>query len=226
MSSSGLSPGLKAALILAAVVGGVAYSGFLIDLAASPTSAQMSTIVSDLEVPGQRFSPVLRTLDVVSGVLTLVLMPFLWRALPAVRTRWIAVWSLSVFGAFGALSGIISLPCSDTCGDPAQDVQRTIHDTLSTLSTLGLFVGAGAVALAVRHVGPRWLEWAGWGVLLIGAVTGILFVAGDYWHLELTTGITQRVQILSATAWVILIGVYVVREHDTGDAPVRTSPPG
>jgi hypothetical protein len=199
------------ALVAVGIVAGIAYSGFLLDLVLPAGDPDVSVVVSSLEVEGP-FGGILRTLDVVSGVLTLALVPYVWWALPRGRLRHVAVWSLAAFAVGGAMTGIIHLPCgSDAPGCPsgtAQELQALAHDGLSIVSTVAFFVSAGATALAVRRTGPRWLVAAGWASVIAGALTGVVFTAAQALGMAATLGVSQRLQILAVTAWVVCLGVF------------------
>lgn len=208
-------------LVIVGIVAGIAYSGFLLDLVLPNGEVDVSVVVSSLEADGPH-ADVLRTLDVVSGVATLVLAPYVWWALPAGLWRHLAVWSLVAFALGGALAGIIPLPCgADTPDCPAgtaQETQQLVHDGLSVLSTVAFFASAAATALAARRRGPRWVVLAGWASVAVGALTGVVFTTGDLGEMDLTLGISQRIQILAVTAWIICLGVYAATEG------VRASP--
>ena len=79
---------------------------------------------------------------------------------------------------------------------------------LSIVSTAAFFVSAAATAIAVRASGPRWLGVAGWASVAAGAATGVVFTAAEALGMETTLGVSQRVQILAVTAWIVCLGVY------------------
>jgi hypothetical protein len=169
--------------------------------------------VSDLEAQGAPHGALLRSLDAMSALLTLLLVPFLWRALPPGVWRRVAVWSLAAFGVFGVPAGLIPLPCAEGApgcsGDPT-GLQSVAHDATSIASTVGLIASAGATALAVRRTGPRWLCWAGWITVAVQVVSGLLVGAGEVRDgLDDLAGIAQRVEIAGIGAWIVCVAVYV-----------------
>lgn len=207
-----------AGVVLVGILAGIAYSGFLFDLF-DQSGALDLTVVSSLEAPGQPRAPLLRTLDVACGVLTLVLVPHLAAALPRGAWRSVAVWSLVVFAVGGALSGLVPLPCPEgTPGCPAgagEEAQVAVHDAASIVSTVALYLSAGAVIMALRRTGPRWMVVAALAIGGVGVATGIAYAIADLMEADDAVGVTQRLQILGVSAWLVCVGVYAAR-HGAG----------
>ena len=210
-------------LILIGVLAGLTYCGFLVYAAFPADGYGATTVVSDMEAEGAPYSALLRTLDAVSAVLTLLLAPYLWWALPRGIWRQVAVWSLVAFGVFGIPAGVVPLSCAEgSTGCPngtADGLQSLAHDAASIISTGALIASAGATALAVRRTGPRWLVWAGWVTVAIQVVSGLLVGAGEVIEdLGPMGAISQRVEIVGIAAWVVCVGVYAA-SHGVRAAP-------
>ena len=186
------------ALIVVAVVAGLAYSAFLVDVVTPSGGTDVTTVVSSLEVSGPH-AGLLRAADVVSGILVLILVPYLHRALPPGPWRPIAVWSTE--GSPG---------CAD---DASGSLQAAVHDGLTIVSTVAILACMVAVALAVRGTGPRWLAWAGWLSFGFAAITGIVTALSDLAGRDASVGVAQRLQILGVTVWIVLLGVYLAAEN-------------
>lgn len=203
-------------LIVIAVVAGVAYSGFLVYYAFPVEGVDAVTVVSDLEAEGAAHGVALRSLDVVSALLTLVLVPYLWWGLPRGVWRHVAVWGTLVFVVFGVPAGLVPLPCGEDVprcpAGTAEEVQAMAHNATSIISTTALIFGAGAAALAVRRQGPRWLKWAGWLTVGVQVASGLAFAVGYLAGWDALTGVVQRVEILGIAAWIICLGVYAATE--------------
>ena len=199
-------------LVVIGVVAAVAYSGFLVYLAFPADGYGPTAIVSDLEAEGAPHGAVLRILDAASGALTLILVPYLWWALPRGLWRPVAVWSTLVFAVFGIPAGLVALPCDEdapACAQSTADqIQGTAHDVVSIVSTTALIAAAGATALAVRREGPRWLECAGCVTVTIQVATGLIFGAGYLADWDALVGVAQRVEIVGISAWIICLGIY------------------
>ena len=203
------------ALIVVAVVAGLAYSAFLVNVWTPSGGTDVTTVVSSLEVSGPH-AGLLRAADVVSGILVLILVPYLHRALPPGPWRPVAVWSTVVFAVAGGLSGVVPLPCAEGspgCADDASgSLQAAVHDGLTIVSTVAILACMVAVALAVRGTGPRWLAWAGWLSFGFAAVTGIVTALSDLADRDTSVGVAQRLQVLGVTVWIVLLGVYLAAE--------------
>jgi hypothetical protein len=201
---------LPVALVLVGVVAALFYSNFLFHVLYSKTG-DWFVVVSELEVPGEQGATLLRTTDVLCGLLVLVLLPYVWTALVVDGWRVWAVTMMAVFAVAGALAGIIRLPCGAdvVCTSTADEVQRWLHDGLSIASQAAAFVAAAAVGLDIRKHGPRWLHWAAWLTFWVGGVAASVvfgwFAAldADSWQ----TGLAQRLQIGVTSAWLICLGV-------------------
>jgi hypothetical protein len=198
------------ALVLVGALAAIAYSGFVFDLTDASGAIDL-TVVSSLEAPGQPRAHLLRTLDVACGLLTLILVPYLRAALPRGVWRSVAVWSLVAFALGGIVSGIVPLPCPEgTPGCPAgagEETQIAVHDAASIVSTAGLYLSAGAVLMALRRTGPRWILAAALSAVVFGVAYGVadLMSAGD------AVGLAQRLQILGVSAWLVCVAVYCAR---------------
>ena len=198
------APALLADGILAALF----YSNFLLD-AVLPSDHDWSRVVSELEVAGAQTATLLRTTDVLCGLLVLLLLPHVWAGLPPGRWRRWAIWATAIFAVAGAAAGIIPLPCAgpEACTSTRDDLQRWAHDGLSIVSQNAIFVGAMAIALACRHRGPRWMQRAAWITFWVGGVVGTIAFAyfGATDPLSWETGIVQRVQIGTTSAWIVCL---------------------
>jgi hypothetical protein len=199
-----------AAVVLAGILAGIAYAGFLFDLFDDSGDLDLG-VVSSLEVSGQPEAGLLRALDVACAVLTLVLVPFLAAALPAGRWRAAALWSLVVFAVAGVISTVVTLPCADetaSCPSGAgQHAQAAAHDAATVISTAALYVSAAAVGMALRRTGPAWVVRAAVAVVAVGVTCGVASVAAGLASADDAAGAAQRLQILSVSAWLVCVGV-------------------
>ena len=203
-------------LVLVGVVAALFYSNFLLDVVFS-SDHDWFAVVSELEVPGAQTATLLRTTDVLCGVLVLALLPYVWAALPVGGWRTWAVSMTAIFAVTCAAAGIVSLPCADemSCLTTADDIQRWTHDVLSIISQTAVFLGAFAVGLDTRHRGPQWLHRAAWITFWVGGVLGTLVFGyygatdSDSWQ----TGIAQRVQIGITSAWIICLAVLAAMQR-------------
>lgn len=100
-------------LIAVGAAAALAYSGFLLRTFPAGGGVDVTTVVSTLEAEDEPQAGTLRALDIVSAVLTLVLVPFVRRALPSSRWSAATVWSLAVFAVAGIPAGAVPLPCAE-----------------------------------------------------------------------------------------------------------------
>jgi len=204
------------AILVAGAIGAFLYSNFILDYIL-PGRDSFFEVISVLETAGTPNADVLRTTDVIGGILMLVPLPYVWAAMPANGWRIVMIVSTAIFAIGSAISGIVALPCAGEatgCDSTAEQLQRWTHDGASTLSQTGLFVGAIAVAIAIRKVGPQWLRMWGWITFWIGGLLGtVLFgwaaaIDANSWQ----TGAAQRFQVLMSSAWVVCYSIYAARD--------------
>jgi hypothetical protein len=101
------------------------------------------------------------------------------------------------------------VPCDAT----HQVLQSDVHGYASVVSDTALFVGVLAVAIAIHRVGPAWLRRAAWWLLVLGGVVSSLLFG--YFHRTpdpaWAVGASQRVHIVSISAWLLCLGVFAAR---------------
>jgi Protein of unknown function (DUF998) len=204
-----------AALWAFGVAAGLAYSGWVVDLAVAPEH-DWHAVVSTLQVTGAGTATLLRLLDVVCGLLTLALVPAMSAALPGPAPRGpllrrVAIGSTVAFAAGCIGAAVVPLPpCAvdARCRGVGPVAQQLVHDAFSIGSLAGVLVGAAAVGVITRHEERRWLSGAAWvTVVLGGGVATALFVlatapVGPSWG----PGIAQRFQILVTSLWLVALG--------------------
>lgn len=203
-------------IVLAGVIGAFLYSNFILDYIL-PGGASVFEVISVLETKGTPNADVLRTTDVIGGILMLVPLPYVWAAMPANGWRVVMVVSTAIFGIGSAISGIVPLPCdgaTNGCNSTAEQLQQLTHDGASTLSQTGLFIGAIAVIVGLRHVGPQWIRTWGQITFWVGGVLGsILFLgAGTIDSTSWETGAAQRFQVLMSSVWVVCYSIYAAKD--------------
>lgn len=198
------------ALVLVGVVAALFCSNFLLDVAFS-SDHDWFAVVSELEVRGAQTATLLRTTDVLCGLLVLALLPYVWAALPSGGWRRWAVSMTAIFAVTGAAAGVISLPCANevSCSTTGDEIQRWMHDGLSIISQTTVFLGALAIGLDTRRRGPRWIHRAAWITFWVGGVLGtiVFSYSGAADSTSWQTGIAQRFQIGMTSAWIICLAV-------------------
>jgi hypothetical protein len=204
------------AILVAGAIGAFIYSNFLLDYLL-PGSTSTFEVISVLETKGTPNADVLRTTDVIGGILMLVPLPYVWAAMPANGWRITMVVSTAIFGIGSAISGIVPLPCGGAttgCNSTVNHLQQLTHDGASTLSQTGLFIGAIAVIFGLRHVGPQWIRtWAQITFWIGGVLGSILFLgAGTIDATSWQTGASQRFHVLMSSVWVVCYSIYAAKD--------------
>jgi Protein of unknown function (DUF998) len=194
-------------ILAVSVLGAFFYANFILDLIL-PGEHDWRTLVSELEKPGYPHAGLLRSTDVVCGLLVLALTPLLWTALPAGRRRGWSVGFLAAFAIGNAVAGAVPLP-DGSSGGTAQ-LQQLVHDVASAISQAALFLGAITVAIGTRRRGPQWLHRSAWATFWVGGVVAsIIFGSAaladsDSWQ----TGAAQRFQLSVSGIWIVCLGYF------------------
>jgi hypothetical protein len=197
------------ALVLASAVAGLFYSNFLLDWVLRGFEG-MGDVVSNLSAPGQPFATVSRVTDFACGVLVLMILPSVRRALPPRPARVVVVAGTAVFAIAAAAAAVITTPCGPhaDCSAPGQQLQGDIHLALSAVSDVGLYIGSAAAWVVTRRTGPRWFAVSAWWLfwvagLVATAVFGICAEVGPEW----AAAAGQRVHIVGMSLWILCLGL-------------------
>ncbi|AWB92423.1 DUF998 domain-containing protein [Aeromicrobium chenweiae] len=222
--------GRATTLVLTSAVAGLFYSNFVLDWVLRGFEG-MGDVVSNLSAPGEPFAVVARVTDFLCGVLVLLILPSVRRALPPGRCRPVVVGGTAVFAVAAAAAAVITTPCGPdiVCSSPAQQRQGDLHLVLSTVSDVGLYIGTAAAWLTTRRVGPRWFALAAWWLfwlagLVATAVFGFFAEVGPEW--VAATG--QRVHIVGMSLWILCLGLLAADAsvHVARAASPRRDPAG
>ena len=228
MLISPINEGYRRSLMLIGCVAAVLYSNFLLDWLLRGFDG-MGIVVSQLEAPGQPHATFLRVTDVLTGVLVLLLLPGVRRAMPAGRWRDLTIWATVVFAVGAIVAAVVALPCGPAQVCAALRLQTNVHDGSSVLSDTGLFVGSAAAWFATRRAGPAWFHRAATIVFWFGGIAA----SAVFGYINLTqhplwaVGTTQRIHILWISVWILCLAVYAAhrperaeRAHLRAHAPV------
>lgn len=187
--------------------------GFVLELVLPGPLPVTTSQVSELSAPGQPGAWLFRTFDVLTGVLVLAIVPGWWTVRRSVAT------SLACYGVGLAFAALAPASCADslqpTClssrlPGPSLTWQDNVHDIGSTVSVLGLLVGAGLAAWALRRSSPRRARVVavGWAFsLVLGAAESL----EDVLVVHTGRGILQRVQIVLLS--VVLVALSLRRRE-------------
>ncbi|WP_182526809.1 DUF998 domain-containing protein [Nocardioides dongkuii] len=204
------SPLLPAVLGLGA---GVLYANFVLDWVRRG-SASLGHAVSELAAPGESQAWVYRAGEVGCAALVLPLLPAVRAGLPAGPGREVVTGATAVFAVGAATAGLVPTPCGP--GVVRDQVDRRprsdLHDGASIVSDSALYLGVAAAWATTRHRGPRWFHRAAGWVLCLGSGSSLVYgyarpSAGRRW----VAGVSQRVNVVTISAWLGCLGVLAAR---------------
>jgi hypothetical protein len=218
MLISPINEGYRRSLMLIGCVAAVLYSNFLLDWLLRGFDG-MGIVVSQLEAPGQPHATFLRVTDVLTGVLVLLLLPGVRRAMPAGGWRYLTIWATVVFAVGAIVAAVVALPCGPAQVCATLRLQTNIHDGSSVLSDTGLFIGSAAAWFATRRAGPIWFQRAATIVFWFGGIAA----SAVFGYINLTqrplwaVGTTQRIHILWISVWILCLAVYAAQRPGRGE---------
>jgi Protein of unknown function (DUF998) len=205
---------------VAGLTGGVLYGSFPVAGLMGSRLSPADSFVSELEVPGQPGSALLRLTGAVCGLLVAVFAMALWYRLPRDRPATLGCVFLAVFGLCGVADARYPMPCTPSTD---RSCQRSI-DQLSVLvqlhrphvlsGALGVFAVVMAMLLLSRARGIRaWSPRLARACLLSALVLSVLGL------LELPliyaghgVGAAERVHVLLISAWIAAPAGYLARD--------------
>jgi hypothetical membrane protein len=165
---------------------------------------------SQLEVAGQPYNWLFVSADVMTGLLSIILVCLLW----ANRTKKhltsamnVIVIGLIMFGLFTAISALLPLSCqtSDTrCGAHLSQTFG-IHDVTGGIASFGLFISLAGAWLYSGKVKPNLSHLVVCCTTILWCVAGIAYLVFTVVN-KYTVGIQQIFLILSGVA-IIVIGI-------------------
>ncbi|WP_127481340.1 DUF998 domain-containing protein [Nocardioides pantholopis] len=220
------SPAVPAALGVGA---GTLYANFVVDWARRG-SASLGHVVSELAAPGEPQAWIYRAGEVGCAALVLPLLPTARAGLPAGLGREVVAVATAVFAAGAAAAAVVPTPCGP--GVVREEVDRrprsNLHDGASIVSDVALYLGVAAAWATTRRRGPGWFHRAAGWVLWLGTGSNLAAgyarpVAGRRW----LGGVSQRVNILTISAWLCclgLIGAQAVRDRSAPPREAGLSP--
>lgn len=214
-------------VVLAGLIG---YCDFPLQwVIGSPLSLTRSYI-SELSVAGQPAYQAFRTGDLVAGFGLAVLAGTLtlWRPSPQMRLGSAALTAAAATSIVDALSPMTCTPSTDIrCWDGDHAALLT---QLSQLHTVSGVIGFTAMVIAIAAYGSalrrqsetRHLGCTGLAVAAVGAVLGCVQIgmalAASDW-----TGLVERIQVLTMTAYLAVLAVVVARSGGRPDRPLNTN---
>lgn len=186
--------------VAAAVVAAVANANFLLAPAVGARIDLAVGVISELSVPSEPGSVWFRLGDGTAGVLAAALGVVLWRS-GSRHARFRAVCLLA-FGLGTLVSAVVPVTCAPSLGPcpPSSDTAELVHDGVSVLATTGAVLGGAELAWRVRGV----LQALAVLTALVSAGCGLYEVVTFFQGGNGGGGNSQRWQVLSVSAWLVL----------------------
>ena len=180
------------------------------------------SFISELESPGQPDSGFFRAASLLAGAATVLFAVGLYRRLPPGRLALGGAWALAAYGIFGVTAALLPMSCTPTVDlvcrrlDDQGDLEWTheLHDTVSTLAVVAVLASLALLGLHLRRH-PTWRRVGRVGVVgcvvlslwsIVVAVTSAAYLPG--------LGLAQRIQVLGAAAWLVVLAVASWRRPD------------
>ena len=211
---------VRAVALVSGLVSAAANCCFVLRALSASRLDPLSSLISELEVPGQPASAFFRLSSVLSGVAAVVLAATLSRRLPPGRLGLAGCWALALFGVAGALDASIPMDCAPSAsavcfraeeqGPTSWPYQaHTWFDVAGTVALLG------CLWLLGRHLSAH----AGWRATAVGGRVGFRWMAAasalltvmSIWYLP-GVGLVQRLQVVAASVWLVVLAVDQARQ--------------
>ncbi|MEV8021130.1 DUF998 domain-containing protein [Streptomyces sp. NPDC086554] len=223
------TPGSAAPVALLLALGAVAYSAWLLEIPLDTGLSPVSSYVSELAAQDQPYGTLLRTTDLIAGVLILAgAVGALLRLRLRLRRRLLAVlgWAgLALFGAATAVDSRLPLSCTPTAdaacaareGAGRVPWTHAAHVGSSGVAVAGALAGMVLLTIASRRCGILPSLAGPLGVVLV-----LLELAATAWTLAAMAafdagrgtgapGLGQRLQVLLIAVWLGLLARAVAR---------------
>lgn len=224
---------LPAVAWLAAALAGLAYASWVLQLALNRGLDPVNGYVSELSASDQPYHVLFSAADFASGMLTIVMVALVLRA---VRPRgWeLAGWlALVLFGVFSIADSLFAMDCAPNSDTTCALRERAgkvsfAHQFHSVTSVCVVSAGiASLVALTVaarrgrrRPVIARW----GWPLLVVETVTALATLPLMYFGVLL--GVVERVQVSMISIWLFVIAAQLYADrHRPTPRPAEPRPP-
>ncbi len=186
--------------VVAAVVAAVANANFLLAPVVGARIDLAVGVISELSVPSEPGSVWFRLGDGTAGVLAAALGVVLWRS--AFRHARFRALCLLAFGLGTLVSAVVPVTCAPSLGPcpPSSDTAELVHDGVSVLATTGAVLGGVELAWRARGV----LKALAVLTALVSAGCGLYEVVTFFQGGNGGGGNSQRWQVLSVSAWLVL----------------------
>jgi hypothetical protein len=216
---------------LLAAIAGIMYASWLLQFFLNPALDPVNGYVSELSASDQPYHLLFSAGDFGSGLLTIVVVVTVLRAVRP-RGHALAGWlALILFGVFSIADSLFAMDCA-----PNSDTTCALRERAGKVSFAHQFhsvtsvcvVTAGIVSLVALTIAARrhrrWpviARW-GWPLLVVETVTAVATLPLMYFGVLL--GVIERVQVAMISVWLFLIAAQL--HADRRRAPAASPAPG
>jgi hypothetical protein len=209
---------LRAGLPIPLILGGIAYSSWVLEFFIETGLDPRNTFLSELDAVGQRYRDVFSVADSVTGTLMILAALAALNVLPRrpfTTTGWIA---LAIFGAATIADSQLPIGCIATPEHPCSSEPsglfpqlHHIHALTSTIAVNAIFVAMIAFTVAAfRYRMFRVLRLVGLLLFVIASVTTAWMLIADNLDGDYSLGYAQRGQVGAMSLWIVTLGVAVL----------------
>jgi uncharacterized protein DUF998 len=215
---------------VAGYAGAVLYCSFLLAGVLGSRLSAVDSLASELEVPGQPGSGLLRLTGTVSGLVIPVFAAALWYRLPRDRPAALGCLFLAVAGACAVLDARYPMPCTPStdrsCRRRVEQVSllAQVHHPHAMSGSVGIFAVVMAMLWLGRARGVR--AWSSW-LAAASLVCAVLLSAAGLLELALLysghgAGLVERGYLLLVAAWLAALAGYLLRDGLAGARRLST----
>ncbi len=217
-------------VLLFAVVLGLLYNDWLLGPFVNARMSVRYSVISELSAHLQPYAWLFRTVDISTGIVTLLVLPGLWRFLQKVHSPWRQVLfaTIACIGADSIIDAMLPISCAPSM-DSACNLAQThsfltnAHMVESTIIGIITFVAPllWARVYKTRHAALATTSW--WCAMLQFAM-GLGIVLTRVVHHDEVVGTFQRFYQLGIGAWVAYVLYTAIISRYAGKAKPAPSP--
>jgi hypothetical membrane protein len=221
---------------LLAAIAGITYASWVLQFLLNPELDPVNGYVSELSASDQPYHFLFSAGDFVSGLLTIIVVAAVLRA---VRPRGYAMagWlALFLFGVFSIADSLFAMDCA-----PNSDTTCALRERAGKVSFAHQFhsvtsvcvVTAGIVSLVALTIASRrhrrWPVIARWSWLLLVVETVTAVATLPLMYFGVLLGVIERVQVAMISVWLFVIAAQLHADRRRAPVPAPTArdrPPG
>ncbi|GAA4486879.1 hypothetical protein GCM10023191_013900 [Actinoallomurus oryzae] len=211
---------------LLAAIAGITYASWLLQFFLNPELDPVNGYVSELSASDQPYHLLFSAGDFVSGLLTIVVVVAVLRAVRP-RGHALAGWlALVLFGVFSIADSLFAMDCA-----PNSDTTCALRERAGKVSFAHQFhsvtsvcvVTAGIVSLVALTIAARrhrrWPVIARWSWLLLVVETVTAVATLPLMYFGVLLGVIERVQVAMISIWLFVIAAQLHADRRRAPAP-------